>query len=160
MIIFWLIFIVLFASFGLIVFLGAPFVPTKSSDIDEIFDELKIRKGALVVDMGSGDGRILLSAVKHGYRALGYELNPFLALFSRLRLRKQPDAKIVISDYWSGDVTKASVVFIFSATPFMARLYDKLKNELKPGAVVISYGFSFEGIKIDQKIGSANIYQF
>ena len=55
MIIFWLILIVLFASFGLIVFLGAPFVPTKSSDIDKIFGKLKIRKGALVVDLGSGD---------------------------------------------------------------------------------------------------------
>lgn len=135
-------------------------MPTKSRDIDQIFDKLKIRKGALVVDMGSGDGRILLSAVKHGLVAIGYELNPFLVIISRLRLKKQPDARVVMGDYWRGDITKASVVFVFSATPFMARLYDKLKAELKPGAMVISYGFSFEGIKIDQKIGPANIYQF
>lgn len=160
MIIIWILLILLFVSFGMIVFIGAPYVPTDNQAIEGIFSVLKIRKGSTVVDLGSGDGRVLMSASKHGYKAIGYELNPVLALVSKYRLREYPKAKVVITDYWKADLSKADVVFIFSAAPYMHRLNEKFKNELKPGTVVISYAFSFESKKIDQKIGPANIYIF
>ena len=156
----WIILIILFVPFGLIVLIGAPFVPSKTKNIQKILDGVKIRKGSLLLDLGSGDGRVLAEFARRGYKVVGYELNPILALVSKLRLRKYPLTNVHSSDYWRADVSKADVIFVFSATPFMARLYDKLKNELKPGAMVISYGFSFEGIKIDRKVSVANIYQF
>jgi SAM-dependent methyltransferase len=160
MIIFWIIFILLFLSFGVIVFVGAPYVPSHQRDIKKLFDELNLRKGSTVVDLGCGDGKVLVEASRHGLKAIGYELNPFLYLIAKFRLRKYPKAKVVFANYWAADVSRADLVFIFSAAPFMDRLYKKLKNEIKPGGMVASYAFSFEGIKIYKKIEPVNIYKF
>lgn len=160
MIVIWLILILIFVSFGLIVVVGAPYVPTKKSDLVKLFEHLKLRKGSKLVDMGSGDGRVLILASKKGCRATGYELNPILALISKIRLQRFKQSKVLIKSYWAADISKADVVFLFSAQPFMGRMFDKLQNELKPGAIVISYGFSFAAKKIDKKFESFNIYEF
>ena len=141
-------------------FVGAPYVPSHQRDIKKLFDELNLRKGSTVVDLGCGDGKVLVEASRHGLKAIGYELNPFLYLIAKFRLRKYPKAKVVFANYWAADVSRADLVFIFSAAPFMDRLYKKLKNEIKPGGMVASYAFSFEGIKIYKKIEPVNIYKF
>lgn len=160
MIIIWLILILIFVSFGLIVAVGAPFVPTRQADLKKLFGHLKLRKGSRVVDLGSGDGRVLVLAQKHGYKAAGYELNPILALISKLRLKKDKTSMVKVQSYWSADISKADMVFVFSAQPFMNRLIKKLENELKPGAYVVSYAFSFPSRKIDEKFEAFNIYRF
>ena len=160
MIIIWLILVLVFVSFGLIVFVGAPYVPTKKSELAKLFDHLKMRKGSKLVDMGSGDGRVLYLASQKGYKATGYELNPFLVLITKIKLQKFKKSKVFIKSYWSANVSKADIVFMFSAQPFMARMFDKLQKELKPGAIVVSYGFSFPSKKIDEKFESFNIYEF
>ena len=160
MIIIWAVLVVLFVFFALIILVGAPYVPTKQADIKNLFGVIRLRKGALVVDLGSGDGRVMIQAAKYGYKAIGYELNPILALIAKYRLRQYSDATCKIGDYWQADIRKASMVFIFSAQTYMKRLSQKLNNELKPGAQVVSYGFSLPGRKIAKKVGAANIYQF
>ena len=160
MILFWIIFIILFLSFGVIVFIGAPYVPSRIADDIKLFDELNLKKGSVVVDLGSGDGKVLVEASKRGLVAVGYELNPFLYLVSRLRLRKYPKSKVYLGNYWSADLSKANLVFVFSAAPFMERIYSLLKNQLKKGSYVASYAFSFEGVKIHKKIEPINLYRF
>jgi SAM-dependent methyltransferase len=160
MIIIWLVLILIFISFGLIVAVGAPYVPTKKAELVKLFDHLKVRKGARLLDMGSGDGRVLFLASKKGYKATGYELNPILFAISKLRLTQFKKSKVVLKSYWAADISKADVIFVFSAQPFMNRLLKKLEDELKPGAMVISYGFSFPSRKIDEKFGAFNIYEF
>ena len=67
---------------------------------------------------------------------------------------------VKIKSYWSADVSRADMVFIFSAQPYMNRLLNKLEKELKPGSLVVSYGFSFPSRKIDEKFEGFNIYHF
>lgn len=156
----WLLIILAFMSFGLIVIVGAPYVPTRQKELTKLFEHLKLRRGSRIVDMGSGDGRVLALAKKYGYKAVGYELNPILFLISRLRLGKAPNLKINLQSYWSADLSKADMIFVFSAQPFMNRLLKKLEKELKPGAIVVSYAFSFPSHKIDNKFEAFNIYKF
>lgn len=158
--IFWLLVILAFISFGLIVIVGAPYVPTRQKDLSNLFEHLRLRKNSRIVDMGSGDGRVLVLAKKYGYKALGYELNPILFLISNIRLGKGSNSKVKLQSYWAADISKADMVFVFSAQPFMNRLLQKLENELKPGAVVVSYAFSFPSRKIDEKFEAFNIYKF
>ena len=160
MIIFWLVLILLFVSFALIVAVGAPYVPTKKKDLARLFEHIKLRKNSRVVDLGSGDGRVLLMAKKYGYRAVGYELNPVLVLLSKIRSGKSSRSQIRFKSYWASDLSKADMVFVFSAQPYMNRLLNKLENELKPGALVVSYAFSFPSRKIDEKFEAFNIYKF
>lgn len=160
MILIWILLSLLFVFFALIVLVGAPFVPTKQEEVVRIFNSINLRKGSQIVDLGCGDGRILLEAAKRGFKATGYELNPLLVMIAKYRLRKYSNTDCKISDYWLADVSKAKLVFIFSAQPYMKRLSQKLNSELKPGTQVVSYGFSLPGRKITKKVGAANIYRF
>lgn len=161
MIFVWIILGLLFASFGLIVLTGAPYVPTRQRDLAEIFHRLKLKSNATVIDLGSGDGRVLLAAAQQGYRAVGYELNPILWLISKYRLRQYPgSAKVYVQSLWRADLKHANAVFIFTAQPFVKRLAQKFSKELPQGAYVISYGFELPGHKAQKKIGAALVYQF
>ncbi len=160
MIILWILISVLFVFFALIVLVGAPYVPTKQKELEQVFGAVKLRKGSRVIDLGSGDGRVIIEAAKRGFKAEGYELNPILVAIAKYRLNKYTNATCHLGDYWQADVGRANMVFIFSAQPYMKRLSQKLNKELKPGAQVVSYGFSLPGRKIVKKVGAANIYQF
>ena len=157
----WLALLLVFVSFGLIVIIGAPYVPTKNKDIERLFRELKLKPNSLVVDLGSGDGRVLLAAAKASHRAVGYELNPVLFFTSWLRLRKYRDrADVNFKNLTKADISRADLVFIFTAQPFVNNLSNKFKRGLKPGAKVVSYGFSLPRKKITRKIGPMLVYQF
>lgn len=160
MILIWFISAVLFVCFALIVLVGAPYVPTKQAEIGKIFAELKIKRGEKVIDLGSGDGRVVMAAAKKGLWATGYELNPLLVIISKLRVRKLKNAEIKLADYWSADLSDYKLVFIFSAQPYMNRLVKKLNAELKRGSLVVSYGFSLPGRKIKKRLGAAYLYRF
>ncbi len=160
-VVFWCLAILLFASFGLIVLTGAPYVPTRQKDLSEIFYRLKLKPHATVVDMGSGDGRVLLAAAQQGYRAIGYELNIVLWMVSKLRLRKFGNlAQVNLQSMWQADLSNVDAVFIFTAQPFVKRLNQKFSKELPKGAYVISYGFALPGRKPTKKMGAALVYQF
>ncbi|XP_063476008.1 ATP synthase subunit C lysine N-methyltransferase isoform X6 [Symphalangus syndactylus] len=79
-----------------------PFVPATTKQIENVVKMLQCRRGSLV-DIGSGDGRIVIAAAKEGFTAVGYELNPWLVWYSRYRAWREGvhgSAKFYISDLW------------------------------------------------------------
>uniref|UniRef100_A0A4W2H822 ATP synthase c subunit lysine N-methyltransferase n=1 Tax=Bos indicus x Bos taurus TaxID=30522 RepID=A0A4W2H822_BOBOX len=105
-----------------------PFVPATTKQIENVVKMLECRRGPLV-DIGSGDGRIVIAAAKEGFTAVGYELNPWLVWYSRYRARRegvQASARFYISDLWK-----------------MAQLEKKLELELQDDARVIACRFPF-----------------
>ncbi|OWK02200.1 hypothetical protein Celaphus_00018116, partial [Cervus elaphus hippelaphus] len=79
-----------------------PFVPATTKQIENVVKMLQCRRGPLV-DIGSGDGRIVIAAAKEGFTAVGYELNPWLVWYSRYRAWRegvQASARFYISDLW------------------------------------------------------------
>ena len=127
---------------------GAPFVPTARAKVLEMMEMGDVGPGKKVVDLGSGDGRIVIEAAKRGARAYGYELNLILVLISRRAIKKLglgDNACIYWKSFWKADLEDADVVTIFGLKGLMADLGAKLKRELKPGAKVISFAFTFPG---------------
>lgn len=105
-----------------------PFVPATSKQIENVVKLLQHRRGSLV-DIGSGDGRIVIAAAKEGFPAVGYELNPWLVWYSRYRAWREGvhgSAKFYISDLWK-----------------MPQLEKKLELELEDDARVIACRFPF-----------------
>ncbi|XP_017744052.1 PREDICTED: protein FAM173B isoform X5 [Rhinopithecus bieti] len=87
---------------------------------------LRCRRGSLV-DIGSGDGRIVIAAAKEGFTAVGYELNPWLVWYSRYRAWREGvhgSAKFYISDLWKVTFSQYSNVVIFGV-PQMRGHYSK-----------------------------------
>uniref|UniRef100_A0A8C3MEZ4 ATP synthase c subunit lysine N-methyltransferase n=1 Tax=Geospiza parvula TaxID=87175 RepID=A0A8C3MEZ4_GEOPR len=79
-----------------------PFVPATATQIQNVLKMLENRSGSLV-DIGSGDGRIVIAAAKKGFQAVGYELNPWLVWYSRYRAWRDgvhQNTKFYISDLW------------------------------------------------------------
>uniref|UniRef100_A0A3Q2HJU6 ATP synthase subunit C lysine N-methyltransferase n=1 Tax=Equus caballus TaxID=9796 RepID=A0A3Q2HJU6_HORSE len=129
-----------------------PFVPATTKQIENVVKMLRGRRGS-VVDVGSGDGRIVIAAAKEGFAAAGYELNPWLVWYSRYRAWRegvQGSAKFYISDLWKVSFSQYSNVVIFGVPQMMPQLEKKLELELEDNARVIACRFPFPHWTPDQ----------
>ena len=142
------------------VFFGAPYVPTRQVDVEEIFNNLVISKKTRFVDLGSGDGKLVLFAAKKGINATGYEINPILWAISSYRLRNYKNANIKYSNMWSADISSADVVFVFLATKYMSKLERKLNAEMSQDSILVSYVFKLHQKKQYRKTNNAFYYKF
>lgn len=159
-ILFWTFIAILVVCFGFITFVGAPYVPTFERDLLKIFKEIHLAKDSLIIDLGSGDGKLLVLAAQKGYRVIGYELNPILWLITKVRLRSYPNATVKLKSLWRADVTKADLVFTFLATRFMPKMERKLQKQMKPGSYFASYVFELPNIEVTKKTKNTHFYQF
>ncbi len=152
--------VLVFFGLGFIVYRGAPYLPTFQREIDQLFAKLELPKNSVVVDLGSGDGRLLRTAAKYGYRAVGYEINPVLWAVSRWRLRHEARVKVCLQSLWRADLAKADLVFIFGITRIMPELEKKLRAELQPGSYVVCNTFELARTKQLKHLGTLHIYKF
>ncbi|XP_067109650.1 ATP synthase subunit C lysine N-methyltransferase isoform X2 [Osmerus mordax] len=122
-----------------------PFVPATSAQVENVLRVLQSRSGSLV-DIGSGDGRIVIAAAKTGFRAAGFELNPWLVWYSRYSAWREGvhrSTSFHISDLWKVSFAQYSNVVIFGVPQMMDQLEDKLERELQSSAKVVACRFPF-----------------
>lgn len=154
----------LFIFFLTIAFItGAPFVPSTSDVADTMIRMAGLSKGDTVYDLGSGDGRLLFLAAARGANAVGFEINPFLVIFTRIKARMYQYGnciRVYCRNFWLEDVSGADVVFIYLIPWRMERLRKKLERELKPGSLVVSNSFIFRGWKILDEDPKNHVYAF
>jgi precorrin-6B methylase 2 len=127
---------------------GAIFFPATGHNVDIMMNMAKLHSGDRVVDLGSGDGRIVIACAREGIRAEGYEINPILVLLSRRRIRQaglKGLAKVYWKSFWRVDLSPFDTVFVYGIPYIMHGLQGKLLRELRPGAKVISNIFLFPG---------------
>jgi SAM-dependent methyltransferase len=154
----------LFICFLMIVFRGAPFVPTRGKDIEELFELYQFKKGDVLIDLGSGDGRVLAAAATRGIASVGYELNPFLVAYSRYKLRNYPGTDVRLQDFWLSKMPRGTaVVFVFLAGPFMKKLDTKIQREavrLGHDITLVSYGVKVPGKPPEMQRGGFIVYRY
>lgn len=160
--IFWLILLCIITPFAAVIYVGAPYLRTLRSARDNAFTLLDLKKNDLLIDLGSGDGALLLEAAQRGYRAKGYELNPFLCVISYLRtFRYRKQVSIKCTNYWGQPIdSSAKAIFVFSQDQFMAKLKDKLNKETSKGQKVVSFNFKIPDKKIANSIGNTYLYKY
>ena len=126
---------------------GAIFVRSKNSAVEAMLDLASASPGQKAVDVGSGDGRLVIAMAQRGLDAHGYEINPFLVLISKRSIKKlglQSRAHIYWKNFWNEDFSRFDVVTIYGISYIMDKLEVKLKRELKPGTRVVSNYFTFK----------------
>lgn len=150
---------------GASVLFGAPYVPSHRRHIEELFDQhYKLKKTDLLVDLGSGDGVVVMEASRRGVRAVGVEIHPlFYLLATVLSWRYRPLVEFKLANIWSYQLPdEATVVYAFSVSRDIRRMYHRVHAESKRlgrPLTFICYGPSFKGVKPDIEVGAYKIYQ-
>lgn len=164
MIIFWIIWILVMAlvlSFGLVLLVGAPYMPTLKKQQIAALDLLDLKPGQVVYDLGCGDGRFLTAAARRGLKAIGYELNPFMALIAWASTRRyHRQVKVKWGNFWQADISQADGIFVFLLDRFMPRLNSKIKAEAKGSIKLVSHAFKIPGKKPAAKKSALFLYKY
>ena len=156
-----LIFAVLLGAYYLGIFKGAPFVPTDKLTLERMITLAEIKPGEKLVDLGSGDGRIIIAAAMLGAIAHGFEINPLLVLWSRWKIKKaglSDRAFVHWKSFWRADLSEFDIVMLFGITGIIGQLEVKLKAELKDGSRVISNTFKFPNWE-PEKVQNVFVYK-
>ena len=124
-----------------------PFVPSPQYVVDRMIEVAEIKKGDVLYDMGSGDGRIVIGAAKkYGIRAVGIDLNPELVEKARENAKKEGVSHLVefrAQDGLTVDLSEATVVTLYMFKWFNNALRPK-HQKLKPGSRVIAHDFDID----------------
>lgn len=123
----------------------APYVPTVEEDVELMLDVGAVDAADYVIDLGSGDGRIVIAAARRGARGHGIELDPALVQLARqhaLRAQVTDQVAFLEGNIFDADITAASVVTLYLFPEANIALRPKLLAELRPGTRVLSNSFT------------------
>jgi hypothetical protein len=127
-------------------------VPTCQVLVDKMLDMAKVTPEDFLIDLGSGDGRTVITAAKRGTRALGIEYNPDMVALSKRNAAKEnlgERAQFIGADIFESDFSQATVVTMFLLEDINLRLRPQILN-LKPGTRIVSNSFTMSEWEADQ----------
>lgn len=157
-----LLFVVLIGIFYSVdLFLELPYVGAKKDSINNILKLSNIKKGETIVDLGSGDGRLLFKAATLGAFAHGYEINPFLILISQLKRKLkglEDQVKIKDESMWKADLKVADVIFVYSLVKKMHKFEDFIYKNAKKGTRIVVNTNPFPNKKPTKTLGKIFLY--
>lgn len=138
-------------TFFLIIFLSlfysavryVPFVPTERKVIKKMIEAANLKDGQKVYDLGCGDGRLLIEAMKKkNIKAHGVEINRFINALAKFRIwRSGKKANIIHKNFFQISLKESDVIFCYLFPKVMQKLKMKFQEELNAGTMVISYCF-------------------
>jgi hypothetical protein len=127
-------------------------VPTPQATVNRMLDMAKVTPQDFLMDLGSGDGRTVITAAKRGARAQGVEYNPDMVALSQRNAKEQgvsDKATFVKADLFETDFSKAQVVTMFLLPTINLRLRPKIL-EMRPGTRIVSNTFTMDDWEADE----------
>jgi SAM-dependent methyltransferase len=136
--------------------IAGPYVPTPWVIVDEMLKLAGIRADDVVYDLGSGDGRLVITAAKrYGARGVGIELQPELVALANESAKKEGVAdrvKFIQGDLFETDIREATVVTLYLLPQFVTRLAPRFRSELRPGTRIVSHDYPLSPWKPDKDV--------
>jgi SAM-dependent methyltransferase len=136
------------------------FVPTPQEVVDAMLRLAKVTKNDVVYDLGSGDGRIPITAAKtYGARAVGIDIDPVRITEAMANLKTNSASDPTLSkrvtflnqDLFTTDISEATVVTLYLLPSLNVKLIPKLNKELKPGTRIVSHAFDMSADGVERK---------
>ena len=153
--------ILLVFIFSFVILFGAPYLPTLKKSAKDALDLLDLQPGDTLLELGSGDGRILRMAAKRGIRGIGYELNPLLVWYSQIscwRYRKLVTFKC--RNYWQVTLPECDGIYVFLLDRFMHKLDKKIMKDVQPPVKLVSHAFKVPGRKPAKQKNALLLYVY
>ena len=143
--------------------LDVPYAATRSEVVDAMIEMAEVEAGDRVVDLGTGDGRILIAAAREGARGIGVDIDPAMIGQAQARARQEGVADRVefrVADLFETPLAEADVVTLFLLPEVNLRLRPRLLAELRPGARIVSHAFDMGEWRPDRaaRVGGARVY--
>jgi tRNA G37 N-methylase Trm5 len=141
-----------------------PYVPTPPPVVDAMLRLAKVKRGDVLYDLGSGDGRIVITAAKrYGVRGTGIDIDPQRVREANANARKAGVAgrvRFINEDLFQVDFSDATVVTLYLLPRLNLQLRPRLINELQPGTRIVSHGFDMGDWQPDRvvEVGNSTIY--
>ncbi|XP_076241922.1 ATP synthase subunit C lysine N-methyltransferase [Calliopsis andreniformis] len=132
-----------------------PYVPATTEQVDNIFKALTGRSGSLI-DLGSGDGRIVFEAAKTGFKAYGIELNPWLVWYSKLKALStglSSQTTFIKQNLWKHNLSKYDNIVLFGVDQMMPDIEKKILTELQKECFVVTCRFPLPNMRAINKVG-------
>ena len=145
-----------------VLFSGAFYAPTRQEIVKKMINLAGVRPGDKAIDLGSGDGRIVIALGEAGVEAHGYEINPFFVWLARKNIRKAGltnKASIHWKNFWNENLSEFDIVTVYGIGYMMKKLEIKLRRELKAGARIVSNYFTFTKWPHSKKEDNIYLYQ-
>ena len=128
---------------------AGPYVPSPEAAVAEMLQYAHVGPNDFIIDLGSGDGRIVLTAAKRfGARGFGVEIKEELVRLANEKARKEGIAdrvKFLKQDLFKTDISQATVLTMYLLPDTVNMLRDKLLKELKPGTRIVSHDYPLTG---------------
>jgi 2-polyprenyl-3-methyl-5-hydroxy-6-metoxy-1,4-benzoquinol methylase len=141
-----------------------PYVPTGPETVSAMLKLASVGKNDLVMDLGCGDGRIVIAAAKeYGAHGIGVDIDPQRIREAKENAQKEGVENLVefrVGDLFEADIRKATVVTLYLLPSVNMKLRPKLWHDLKPGTRVVSHTFDMEDWKPEkvEEVGGSEIF--
>lgn len=149
--------------------LDVPYVPTPQNVVESMLDLADVNSSDYVIDLGSGDGRIVITAAKRGANGHGVDLDPQRIKEARNNAEREgvsDQIMFIEGDLFETDFSEASVITMYLLSSVNRKLRPELLDKLQPGTRIVSHSFDMgswepdkeEMVQNDNGIGSNQIY--
>ena len=153
--------IVLAVCFSGVLLFGAPYLPTLKPQVGLALKLADLKAGQTLLELGCGDGRVVVAAAKQGLNVVGYELNPLLAGLAWLRTRRyRRQVTIIWGNFWNKPWPPAEAIFTFLLPRYMAKLDKKISETTEQPIKLVSFAFQVPGKKPTAEKAGLYLYNY
>jgi SAM-dependent methyltransferase len=136
---------ILTVCFAGVLLFGAPYLPTLKPQIAVALDLAELQPGDTMLELGCGDGKVLIAAAKQGIHTVGYELNPLLFFICKLRcLPYRRYVTVHYGNFWRRSWPPADAIFVFLLPKYMDKLDKKVMQYKHLPVNLVSFAFAIE----------------
>ena len=157
-------FVLLAATVVLPALFGSPWHPLSPGTIRRILEFSEIRPGDKICDLGSGEGRVLITAArKFGAQGVGVEIDPLKVWISRFLIRLagvQNSVRIFRGSFYKFDASDADVLYVYLTHQALDRIFPEILKTLKPTVKIVSYRFCLKNRTPDKVDSKHNLYLY
>jgi SAM-dependent methyltransferase len=153
--------IIIVLCFGFVILFGPPYLPTLTPQVHTALDLLDLQPGQTLLELGCGDGKILIAAAERGLSAVGYELNPILVAVAWLRTRRyRGKVQVRCGNFWHATWPTTDAIFVFILPKHMLQLDKKIAQNARKPVKLVSFAFAIPGREPLAHTNNVYLYEY
>ncbi len=149
------------ACFAGVLLFGAPYLPTLTPQVKAALKLADLKPGQTLLELGCGDGKVLIAAAERGIHVVGYELNPLLVAVAWLRTRRYRKLVTVRwANMWHVRWPETDAIFVFLLPKYMKKLDKKIVQQKYASVKLVSFAFKIPERKVASELRGVFLYTY